>query len=154
MFLKKLWTKEVLNKCLIASNKSYKTLFKTQRYLCSSVSSQPLSDSSTNNTVEDKPQFPGSRSKWTENLEFIVPEQYEGIPVYRVLDRNGLVMNPSEDPNLSQEMITKIYKGLHRFQDLPKKVLTIISKRDDYFEFDGQSSVRIPKTGKDFLLYD
>lgn len=80
-------------------------------HLCSNASSLPLTDSS----VEDKPEFPGSRSKWSHSLEFILPETYDGIPVYRVMSRDGVVINPTQDPNLSQEMITKIYKGFKTY---------------------------------------
>ena len=51
--------------------------------------------------ADDRPQFPGSRSKWIEKLEYLKPETYEGIPVYRVLDRKGKVINQSEDPKVS-----------------------------------------------------
>lgn len=59
----------------------------------------------------DRPLFPGSRSSWTEKLEFLGSETYEGIPVYRVTDRDGKVIDPSQDPQLGQEKITKMYKG-------------------------------------------
>lgn len=59
----------------------------------------------------DKPQFPGSRSNWTEKLEFLEADAYEGIPVYRVMTRDGFIIDPSQDPNLGQEKITYIYKG-------------------------------------------
>lgn len=62
-------------------------------------------------SVPDKPLFPGSRSNWTEKLEFLGSETYEGIPVYRVTDRDGTVLDPSQDPQLGQEKITKMYKG-------------------------------------------
>lgn len=32
---------------------------------------------------EDRPQFPGSKSTFTEKLEFLQPDSYDGIPVYR-----------------------------------------------------------------------
>ena len=114
MFCKKFLIKGVLNESLYFCKNSVKlqNFIKNKRYLCSLVSSQAVSDSSVNNTIEDKPQFPGSRSKWTDTLEFIVPEHFEGIPVYRVMDRDGFVLNPTQDPNLSQDMITKLYKGL------------------------------------------
>lgn len=60
----------------------------------------------------DKPLFPGSRSSWTEKLEFLGSEAYEGIPVYRVTDRDGRVIDPSQDPQLGEEEITKMYKGV------------------------------------------
>ena len=67
---------------------------------------------------DDKPQFPGSRSDWTSRLEFLRPDAYPGIPVYRVMDRTGTVLDENMDPNLGQEMITKMYKGKHSFSFL------------------------------------
>src|SRR5205085_11040335 len=60
----------------------------------------------------DKPQFPGSRSTWTERLEFIRSESFEGIPVYRVMDRDGNIVDPSQEPQMGRQLITKIYKGM------------------------------------------
>ncbi|KAI1298613.1 2-oxoisovalerate dehydrogenase subunit alpha, mitochondrial [Halotydeus destructor] len=60
----------------------------------------------------DRPQFPGSTSSWTEKLEFISNEAYEGIPVYRVMNRDGSIIDPSQDPNLGQDQVTRIYKGM------------------------------------------
>ena len=60
----------------------------------------------------EKPEFPGSRSQFIDRLAFIDPEQYEGIPVYRVMNRDGVVLSADQDPNLSREMITKMYKGM------------------------------------------
>lgn len=59
----------------------------------------------------DRAEFPGSRSNYTERLEFVVPELYEGIPVYRVMNRKGQILNSDQDPNLDQETITRMYKG-------------------------------------------
>jgi 2-oxoisovalerate dehydrogenase E1 component alpha subunit len=50
---------------------------------------------------EDKPQFPGSRSSFTTKLEFINPEKFEGIPVYRVMDRQGVITDSSQDPKVN-----------------------------------------------------
>ena len=60
----------------------------------------------------EKPEFPGSRSKFVDQLQFIDPEQYEGIPVYRVMNRDGVVLNSGQDPNIDQETLTKMYKGM------------------------------------------
>ena len=48
----------------------------------------------------DRPLYPGAKSKFTEKLEFLLPETVEGIPVYRVLDRRGNVIDPSQDPKV------------------------------------------------------
>lgn len=61
---------------------------------------------------DDKPQFPGSRSDWTSQLEFLRPDHYAGIPVYRVMDRTGTVIESQGDPDLGKETLTKMYKGM------------------------------------------
>lgn len=68
---------------------------------------------------KDRPEFPGARSpRYTETLEFIDPEQYEGIPVYRVMNRDGVVHIADQDPKISQEKLRRIYKGnLHCLTD-------------------------------------
>ena len=51
--------------------------------------------------VDDKPKFPGSKSiDWTETLQFINPDEKDGIPVYRVMSKKGELINSSEDPNV------------------------------------------------------
>ena len=35
--------------------------------------------------------FPGAKATYTESLEFLKPDSYNGIPVYRVMDRQGKV---------------------------------------------------------------
>lgn len=54
----------------------------------------------SSNLGEEQPNFPGSRSKWTEKLDFVQPDLYDGIPVYRVMDRKGQVIDPASDPNV------------------------------------------------------
>ena len=49
---------------------------------------------------EDKPEFPGSRSRYIHKLEFIEPDSQEGIPVYRVLNREGRIIDESQNPKV------------------------------------------------------
>jgi len=59
--------------------------------------------------AEERAQYPGSRSSFTDKLEFIQPNIYDGIPVYRVMDRNGEILDSSQDPNLGKEMCIDMY---------------------------------------------
>lgn len=52
-------------------------------------------------SLEDKPQFPGASAEFVDKLEFIQPNVISGIPIYRVMDRQGQIINPSEDPHVS-----------------------------------------------------
>jgi len=38
-------------------------------------------------------------------MEFIKPDEMEGIPVYRVMDRKGSILNKSQDPGVRAPMI-------------------------------------------------
>ncbi|KAM9514337.1 2-oxoisovalerate dehydrogenase subunit alpha, mitochondrial [Guaruba guarouba] len=61
---------------------------------------------------EEKPQFPGASAEFAERLEFIQPNVISGIPVYRVMDRQGHILHPSEDPQLPKELVLKLYKTM------------------------------------------
>lgn len=51
-------------------------------------------------SLEEKPQFPGASAEFADRLEFIQPNVISGIPVYRVMDRQGHIVSPSEDPQV------------------------------------------------------
>ncbi|XP_038841347.1 2-oxoisovalerate dehydrogenase subunit alpha, mitochondrial, partial [Salvelinus namaycush] len=61
---------------------------------------------------EEKPQFPGASAEFIDHLEFIQPNVISGIPVYRVMDRAGKIINPSEDPQLSKEQVLNFYQKM------------------------------------------
>lgn len=49
---------------------------------------------------ENKPMYPGVQTRWTEKLKFVNPELEENIPIYRVLDHSGRILQASEDPKV------------------------------------------------------
>eukprot|EP00795_Rhopilema_esculentum_P003045 gene3045-1323_t len=59
-------------------------------------------ESSTKNfgELEDLARYPGAGAdlKFTQHLEFVDPQRYDGIPVYRVSSPDGRLINPDEDP--------------------------------------------------------
>jgi len=63
-------------------------------------------------STDDRPEFPGARGSWTDTMEFVKPDLYDGIPVYRVMDRKGQVIKADQDPNLPEETIVKMYKSM------------------------------------------
>lgn len=67
---------------------------------------------STDQLDQDRPNFPGSRSNWTEKLDFIQPDLYDGIPVYRVMNGKGEIIDPSHDPNLDDATLVKMYQKM------------------------------------------
>ncbi|XP_063239500.1 2-oxoisovalerate dehydrogenase subunit alpha, mitochondrial isoform X2 [Bacillus rossius redtenbacheri] len=61
-------------------------------------------------SAADRPMFPGASARWTDQLQLIEPGSYGRIPVYRVLDYDGNVVNSSQDPELGQERVEKMYR--------------------------------------------
>ncbi|XP_076250659.1 branched chain keto acid dehydrogenase E1 subunit alpha isoform X2 [Rhynchophorus ferrugineus] len=59
-----------------------------------------------------QPNFPGAKTSWTEKLQFTDSSSYSPIPVYRVLDRRGNVLDPAEDPKLPDDVMLKMYKDM------------------------------------------
>ena len=41
-------------------------------------------------------QFPGARAAYTQRLDILQPDVTNGIPIYRVMDRDGSVFDPSQ----------------------------------------------------------
>ncbi|XP_074387915.1 LOW QUALITY PROTEIN: 2-oxoisovalerate dehydrogenase subunit alpha, mitochondrial [Zonotrichia albicollis] len=66
----------------------------------------------TVSSPRSRPQFPGASAEFAERLEFIQPQVLSGIPVYRVMDRQGQVIRKSEDPQLPKEQVLKLYKTM------------------------------------------
>ncbi|XP_062996036.1 2-oxoisovalerate dehydrogenase subunit alpha, mitochondrial-like [Elgaria multicarinata webbii] len=63
-------------------------------------------------SLEEKMQFPGASAEFIDRLEFIQPNVTSGIPIYRVMDQQGQVVSPSEDPQLPKEQVLKFYKSM------------------------------------------
>ncbi|XP_052057716.1 2-oxoisovalerate dehydrogenase subunit alpha, mitochondrial-like [Mytilus californianus] len=70
-----------------------------------------LSSSSSRQNV-DRPQFPGSRSEYSTKLEFIKPDDFKGIPVYRVMNAKGEIIPGGLDPKLDKETVQKMYHSM------------------------------------------
>ena len=49
----------------------------------------------------EKPNFPGSKSEYVSEPEFLDPDQMDGIPVYRAMNRDGYFINESQDPKVN-----------------------------------------------------
>ena len=64
--------------------------------------------------------FPGAKARYTETLNFLTPSAYEGIPVYRVMDREGAVIDPDHDPDLPADELIKMYKAMTSLNTMDK----------------------------------
>lgn len=83
-----------------------------------SFRSQPKYSSTANTPFNvptpSKPNvFPGAQgASFTLKPEITFPSHYGAIPIYRVLNRNGEIINASQDPNAPQEVIRKMFRDM------------------------------------------
>ncbi len=45
-------------------------------------------------------------------MKFELPSEYPAMPTYRVMDQNGAVVDPSFEPDISDEEVIKLYKDM------------------------------------------
>ena len=62
--------------------------------------------------TEVRPQFPGATASWTHELEFVNADRYNGIPVYRVMDRNGRVIQAKDEPKVRSAERSELLSAL------------------------------------------
>jgi 2-oxoisovalerate dehydrogenase E1 component alpha subunit len=57
--------------------------------------------------------FPGAvNSKFTSKMDFIHPSEHPAIPTYRVMDSDGVVLVPEQEPDIDIEEILTWYKNM------------------------------------------
>ena len=64
--------------------------------------------------------FPGAKAAYTESMDFLKPDEYDGIPIYRVMDNEGLVIHPEQDPDLGQDKLVHMYKSMTLLNTMDK----------------------------------
>ncbi|XP_070578300.1 2-oxoisovalerate dehydrogenase subunit alpha, mitochondrial-like [Ptychodera flava] len=104
---------------------------------------------------DDKPHFPGTwKSTYVDTMQFIKPELQDTIPIYRVLNWEGDIVNKSEEPNLGQDTILQMYKTMVKLHTMDK-VLWSASEEGRiglYIKCDGEEGANIGSAAAlDFL---
>jgi 2-oxoisovalerate dehydrogenase E1 component alpha subunit len=57
--------------------------------------------------------FPGAtKSAFSHALKFEQPSTHPALPTYRVVDQNGVVVDPNFKPDLSNEEVIKLYRDM------------------------------------------
>jgi 2-oxoisovalerate dehydrogenase E1 component alpha subunit len=76
------------------------------------VSGLRLKSSNSSASTVEKVSFPGAidGSLYTQKLAFL--RDYPTIPTYRVLNLDGEVLEPKEDPQLPKETLRKMYTSM------------------------------------------
>eukprot|EP00794_Sanderia_malayensis_P020389 gene20389-22400_t len=86
----------------------------TSVILCDRKYASDSGSTSQYNELEDMAKYPGAgfNLKFTHALNFIDPQRYDGIPVYRVSTPQGTIINEEEDPKLDKDILLKVYREM------------------------------------------
>ncbi|CAH2085061.1 unnamed protein product [Euphydryas editha] len=65
-------------------------------------------------------EFPGAKAPYVTEIKFLDENSYDPIPIYRVLDNNGRVIDSREEPNLDRETLLNMYKTMIQLNQMDK----------------------------------
>jgi len=65
-------------------------------------------------------QFPGAKAAYTEQLDILQPDVKNGIPIYRVMGRDGKVFDLSHEPSIDGEELQHMYKSMTMLNSMDK----------------------------------
>lgn len=83
--------------------------------LCSTVTSEQ------GNECANPPLYSGIRAtEFVNKPTLVMPEDYAPIPIYRVIDSDGNIVDSSQEPNLSQGVLKKCFRDMVTINALDK----------------------------------
>lgn len=90
------------------------TYYDNRRWFQLFIRSQCYSTSSVNfnATTSEAIVFPGATAPFVDRPELTHPSSTDPIPIYRVMDRNGQILDKSQEPNLSKEFVQKMFRNM------------------------------------------
>ncbi|KAK2171678.1 hypothetical protein NP493_1042g00039 [Ridgeia piscesae] len=99
----------VASRCLWRSIGTFAKHARPSRLVSSNNNARNFSVSSRVSALDDH-FFPGTKCRYTQKLEVLEPDQKDPIPVYRVMDNKGNVIDADEDPQFDKETCLKMYR--------------------------------------------
>lgn len=87
-------------------------LFQTVHSFIHSFVRQWLQYSTSGHSNAETVTFPGATAPFVVKPELSYPSNTQPIPIYRVMDRNGQILDKSQDPNFSQETVRKMFRNM------------------------------------------
>lgn len=88
--------------------------------LLSKASSHRLSRFCSTLKEPSEPQYPGASAPYTEVPKLIMPKEIAQIPIYRVMKTDGTLLDSTQDPKLSKEIIQKMFRDMVQLNTMDK----------------------------------
>ncbi|XP_037946349.1 2-oxoisovalerate dehydrogenase subunit alpha, mitochondrial [Teleopsis dalmanni] len=76
---------------------------------CTSLSPQPYS---TAVPADHPSMFPGAKAPFVSQPTLTKPSDYAPIPIYRVMDRDGCIIDSAQDPQLDKATVQKMFNDM------------------------------------------
>ncbi|XP_047531280.1 2-oxoisovalerate dehydrogenase subunit alpha, mitochondrial [Vanessa atalanta] len=64
--------------------------------------------------------FPGAKAPYVTEMKFVDENSYDPIPIYRVLDNDGQVIDSREEPAIDKETLLNMYKTMVQLNQMDK----------------------------------
>ncbi|XP_049872751.1 2-oxoisovalerate dehydrogenase subunit alpha, mitochondrial [Pectinophora gossypiella] len=67
-----------------------------------------------------KADFPGAKAPYVNEMKFLNETSYDPIPIYRVINNNGEIIDNKEDPNIDKDTLLHMYKTMVQLSQMDK----------------------------------
>lgn len=64
--------------------------------------------------------FPGAKAPYVTEIKFLNETSYDPIPIYRVIDNNGEIIDNRHDPNIDRDTLLNMYKTMVQLTQMDK----------------------------------
>lgn len=81
-----------------------------------STSSRPDVSQNGSKTAD----FPGAKAPYVTEIKFLNETSYDPIPIYRVMDNNGEIIDSSHEPNIDKDTLLNMYKTMVQLRQMDK----------------------------------
>lgn len=65
-------------------------------------------------------EFPGAKGSYVTQMKFLNENSYEPIPIYRVMENNGEIIDKREEPNIENVTLVSMYKTMVQLSQMDK----------------------------------
>ncbi|CAH0720268.1 unnamed protein product, partial [Brenthis ino] len=79
-----------------------------------------LVSTKSNPELSHNAEFPGAKAPYVSEIKFLNEFSYDPIPIYRVIDNNGEVIDPREEPKIDNETLVNMYKTMTQLNQMDK----------------------------------
>lgn len=74
----------------------------------------------TQSSSQESVKFPGAHAAFVNQLNLSLPENAEPMPIYRVMSKEGVVEDSSQDPNLDKSVVQKMFRDMVMLNTMDK----------------------------------